>query len=39
MSSNSLPAIMTSGVGRRILGFFLLAGVLPVIVTAMLAYL
>jgi diguanylate cyclase (GGDEF)-like protein len=39
MSSNSLPAIMTSGVGRRIFGFFLLAGILPVAVTALLAYL
>ena len=39
MSSRSLPEIMASGVGRRIFGFFLLAGVLPVAVTALLAYL
>jgi diguanylate cyclase (GGDEF)-like protein len=30
---------MASGVGRRIFGFFLLAGILPVAVTALLAYL
>jgi diguanylate cyclase (GGDEF)-like protein len=38
MSSRSLSGILTSGFGRRIFGFFLLAGILPVIVTALLAY-
>lgn len=36
---NGLAGILVSGVGRRILGLFLLAGILPVIVTALLAYL
>ena len=34
----SLPATLKRGVGRRILGFFMLAGVLPVLFTAGLAY-
>ncbi|MDJ0904466.1 MAG: EAL domain-containing protein [Woeseiaceae bacterium] len=34
----SLPVTLKSGVGRRILGFFVLAGVLPVLFTAGLAY-
>ena len=34
----SLPATLKRGVGRRILGFFILAGVLPVVFTAGLAY-
>ena len=38
MKHTSLSGILTSGVGRRIFGFFLLAGALPVIVTALLAY-
>ena len=38
MKGRSLSGILTSGVGRRIFGFFLLAGVLPVVVTALLAY-
>jgi len=38
MKSTSLSGVLTSGVGRRIFGFFLLAGILPVIVTALLAY-
>ena len=39
MKSGSLSGILTSGVGRRIVGFFLLAGIAPVLVTALLAYL
>ena len=39
MNGKSLSGILVSGVGRRILGFFLLAGILPVVVTALLAYL
>ena len=39
MQTKSLSEILTSGVGRRIFGLFLLAGILPVIVTAFLAYL
>lgn len=38
MRAKSLSGILTSGVGRRILGLFVLAGILPVIVTALLAY-
>ena len=38
MSFPSLPASLKRGVGRRILGFFMLAGVLPVVFTAGLAY-
>ena len=38
MQEKSLSGILTSGVGRRIFGLFVLAGVLPVIVTALLAY-
>ena len=38
MASSRLSAIFTAGVGRRILGLFLLAGILPVIFTAFLAY-
>jgi diguanylate cyclase (GGDEF)-like protein len=38
MQSKSLSGILVSGVGRRIFGFFLLAGVVPVAVTALLAY-
>lgn len=38
MKISSLSGILTSGVGRRIFGFFLLAGTVPVIVTALLAY-
>ena len=34
----SLPATLKRGVGRRILGFFILAGVMPVVFTAGLAY-
>ncbi len=34
----SLPRTLRQGVGRRILGFFVLAGILPVIFTAYLAY-
>ena len=34
----SLPATLKRGVGRRILGLFMLAGVLPVVFTAGLAY-
>jgi len=34
----SLPTTLKRGVGRRILGFFILAGVLPVVFTAGLAY-
>ena len=39
MRSGSLSGVLTSGVGRRIVGFFLLAGIAPVLVTALLAYL
>ncbi|MDH3439866.1 MAG: EAL domain-containing protein [Gammaproteobacteria bacterium] len=39
MSSHNLSGILTSGVGRRIFGFFLLAGIAPVLLTALLAYL
>lgn len=38
MQSTSLSKTFTSGVGRRILGLFILAGIVPVIVTALLAY-
>jgi len=38
MSLPSLPVSLKRGVGRRILGFFILAGILPVLVTAGLAY-
>ncbi len=38
MKSFSLPVTLKRGVGRRILGYFILAGILPVIVTAGLAY-
>ena len=34
----SLPESLKHGVGRRILGFFILAGILPVVFTAGLAY-
>jgi len=34
----SLPTTLKRGVGRRILGFFILAGLLPVVFTAGLAY-
>jgi len=38
MAVRSLSRILTSGVGRRIFSLFLLAGILPVLVTALLAY-
>ena len=38
MALPSLPRTLKRGVGRRILGFFVLAGILPVIFTAGLAY-
>ncbi len=38
MALPSLPITLKRGVGRRILGFFVLAGVLPVLFTAALAY-
>lgn len=39
MATSKLSGIFTGGgVGRRILGFFLLAGILPVVFTASLAY-
>ncbi len=38
MQLPSLPLSLKRGVGRRILGFFILAGVLPVVFTAGLAY-
>ena len=38
MSFPSLPVTLKRGVGRRILGFFMLAGLLPVLFTAALAY-
>jgi diguanylate cyclase (GGDEF)-like protein len=38
MRLTGLAEILTSGVGRRIFGLFLLAGILPVLVTALLAY-
>ncbi|MDA0680233.1 MAG: EAL domain-containing protein [Proteobacteria bacterium] len=38
MQPKSLSGILTSGVGRRIVGLFVLAGILPVIVTALFAY-
>jgi diguanylate cyclase (GGDEF)-like protein len=38
MNQKSLSGILVSGVGRRIFGFFLLAGIVPVILTALLAY-
>lgn len=38
MAKSRIAAIWTAGVGRRILGLFLLAGILPVIFTAFLAY-
>ena len=39
MSLPSLPVTLKRGVGRRILGFFMLAGLVPVLFTAGLAYL
>lgn len=38
MKPTTVSGILTSGVGRRIFGFFLLAGIAPVVLTAMLAY-
>ena len=38
MISLSIPRTLKQGVGRKILGLFLLAGILPVIFTAVLAY-
>ncbi len=38
MKSSFLSRILTSGVGRRIFGFFLLAGIVPVLLTALLAW-
>ena len=38
MQTTSLSKTFKNGVGRRILGLFILAGILPVIVTALLAY-
>ena len=38
MQLPSLPVSLKRGVGRRILGFFILAGILPVVFTAGLAY-
>ena len=38
MKTDSLSKILTHGVGRRIFGLFILAGIVPVIVTALLAY-
>jgi hypothetical protein len=38
MAGSGLASVFTSGVGRRILGLFLLAGIVPVIFTAYLAY-
>lgn len=38
MAASGLSRIVTAGVGRRILMSFLLAGILPVIFTALLAY-
>ena len=38
MRSSFLSRILTSGVGRRIFGFFLLAGIVPVLLTALLAW-
>ena len=38
MNLPSLPITLKRGVGRRILGFFILAGILPVVFTAGLAY-
>ncbi|RLA28388.1 MAG: hypothetical protein DRR11_16745 [Gammaproteobacteria bacterium] len=38
MADSGLTRILTAGVGRRILMLFLLAGILPVIFTALLAY-
>ncbi len=38
MASQGIYRIFTRGVGRQILGYFLLAGLLPVIFTAILAY-
>lgn len=38
MATSRISSIFTAGVGRRILGLFLLAGILPVIFTALLAY-
>ena len=38
MDASGLSRIFTAGVGRRILMLFLLAGILPVIFTALLAY-
>ncbi len=38
MQLPSLPDSLKHGVGRRILGFFVLAGIMPVVFTAGLAY-
>ena len=38
MNTPSLPVSLKRGVGRRILGFFMLAGILPVLFTAGFAY-
>jgi hypothetical protein len=38
MAASGISRIFTRGVGRRILGFFLLAALRPVILTAILAY-
>jgi len=38
MQLPSLPVSLKRGVGRRILGYFILAGILPVVFTAALAY-
>ena len=35
MNSKSLSGILTSGLGRRIFGFFLLAGILPGLLQAL----
>ena len=38
MKLPSLPVSLKRGVGRRIFGFFMLAGILPIVFTAGLAY-
>jgi len=38
MAASKISSIFTAGVGRRILSLFLLAGILPVVFTAFLAY-
>ena len=38
MKLPSLPVSLKRGVGRRIFGYFLIAGLLPVVFTAGLAY-